>query len=142
MQYLKNLLNALRPQSKQEWIEEYLSKSVDRYDLEARQLELTRKGIYQYDQSQTRRMGNEVQSVQTLSSCSKPQKTRKKTPLHHTSTCTYYKQKSFRSIEIHPIYFILDAYHNRRLHHVVCHDLSCPDGNCRRDINGSQQSIQ
>ncbi len=46
MQYLKNLLNALRPQSKQEWIEEYLSKSVDRYDLEARQLELTRKGIY------------------------------------------------------------------------------------------------
>ena len=46
MQYLKNLLKAIRPQSKQEWIEEYLSKSVDRYDLEARQLELTRKGIY------------------------------------------------------------------------------------------------
>ncbi len=46
MQYLKNLLNAIRPQSKQEWIESYLSQSVDRYDLEARQQELTRKGIY------------------------------------------------------------------------------------------------
>jgi len=46
MQYLKNFLKAIRPQTKQEWIEEYLSKSVDRYDLEARQLELTRKGIY------------------------------------------------------------------------------------------------
>jgi hypothetical protein len=51
MQYLKNLLKAIRPQTKQEWIEEYLSKSVDRYDLEARQLELTSKGIYSYDQS-------------------------------------------------------------------------------------------
>ena len=46
MKYLKNLLKAMRPQTKQEWIEQYLSKSVDRYDLEARQLDLTRKGIF------------------------------------------------------------------------------------------------
>ena len=46
MQLIRTILNAFRVKTKQEWIEEYLSKSVDRYDLEARQLELTRKGIY------------------------------------------------------------------------------------------------
>ena len=46
MQLIKNILKTFKVQTKQEWIEEYLSKSVDRYDLEARQLELTRKGIY------------------------------------------------------------------------------------------------
>ena len=46
MQLIRTILNAFRVQTKQEWIEEYLSKSVDRYDLEARQLELTTKGIY------------------------------------------------------------------------------------------------
>ena len=33
-------------QTRQEYIESYLSKSVDRYDLEIRQRELSRKGIY------------------------------------------------------------------------------------------------
>ena len=46
MEIIKNFLQALKPQTRQEWIEEYLSKSVDRYDLEARQIELTRKGIF------------------------------------------------------------------------------------------------
>tara|TARA_A100001011_G_scaffold89529_1_gene93977 strand:+ start:209 stop:349 length:141 start_codon:yes stop_codon:yes gene_type:complete len=46
MNIIRKILNSFRVQTKQEWIEEYLSKSVDRYDLEARQLELTRKGIY------------------------------------------------------------------------------------------------
>jgi len=46
MQLIKTILKTFKVQTKQEWIEEYLSKSVDRYDLEARQLELTRKGIY------------------------------------------------------------------------------------------------
>jgi len=46
MKYIKQIFDLFRPQSQQEWIESYLSQSVDRYDLEARQRELMRKGIY------------------------------------------------------------------------------------------------
>ena len=46
MNFFRYLIKALQPQTRQQWVENYLSKSVDRYDLEARQRELTRKGIY------------------------------------------------------------------------------------------------
>ena len=46
MKLIKKFLKVIKPQTKQEWIEAYLAQSVDRYDLEARQLELTRKGIF------------------------------------------------------------------------------------------------
>ena len=46
MQYIKQILKLLKPQSKQQWIEQYLAQSVSMYDLEQRQRELTRKGIY------------------------------------------------------------------------------------------------
>jgi len=46
MQYIKQIFDLFRSQSQQEWIEEYLSQSVSMYDLESRQRELTRKGIY------------------------------------------------------------------------------------------------
>jgi len=46
MAFLKQIIDMFRPQSQQEWVESYLSQSVDRYDLEARQRELTKKGIY------------------------------------------------------------------------------------------------
>jgi hypothetical protein len=46
MKFIRCLIKALTPQTRQQWIENYLSQSVDRYDLEARQRELTKKGIY------------------------------------------------------------------------------------------------
>ena len=46
MKYIKQLVDLFRPQSQQEWIEQYLAQSVSLYDLEARQRELMRKGIY------------------------------------------------------------------------------------------------
>ena len=46
MKYIKQIFDLFRPQSQQEWIESYLAKSVSLYDLEARQRELMRKGIY------------------------------------------------------------------------------------------------
>ena len=46
MKYIKQLVDLFRPQSQQEWIEQYLAQSVDIYDLESRQRELARKGIY------------------------------------------------------------------------------------------------
>jgi hypothetical protein len=46
MQYIKQIFDLFRSQSQQEWIEQYLAQSVSMYDLEARQRELTKKGIY------------------------------------------------------------------------------------------------
>jgi hypothetical protein len=46
MKYIKQLLGFFKPQSKRDWVESYLAQSVDIYDLEARQRELARKGIY------------------------------------------------------------------------------------------------
>jgi hypothetical protein len=46
MRYIKQIFELFKPQSQQEWIEQYLAQSVSLYDLEARQRELTRKGIY------------------------------------------------------------------------------------------------
>lgn len=46
MRYIRQIFDFFRPQSQQEWIEQYLAQSVDIYDLEARQRELARKGIY------------------------------------------------------------------------------------------------
>jgi hypothetical protein len=46
MKYIKQIFDLFRPQSQQEWIESYLAQSVSLYDLEARQRELMRKGIY------------------------------------------------------------------------------------------------
>ena len=46
MKIIKQILGMFKGQTRQEYIESYLSKSVDRYDLEARQRELSRKGIY------------------------------------------------------------------------------------------------
>ena len=46
MKYFKKIIDLFRPQSQQEWIEQYLAQSVSLYDLEARQRELMRKGIY------------------------------------------------------------------------------------------------
>lgn len=46
MRYIKQIFDLLKPQSQQEWIESYLSQSASLYDLEARQRELMRKGIY------------------------------------------------------------------------------------------------
>jgi hypothetical protein len=46
MRYIKQLVDLFRPQSQQEWIEQYLSQSASLYDLESRQRELMRKGIY------------------------------------------------------------------------------------------------
>jgi hypothetical protein len=60
MAFLKQIIDMFRPQSQQEWVESYLSQSVDRYDLEARQRELTKKGIYEDDQLRRSTMGNDV----------------------------------------------------------------------------------
>ena len=46
MRYIKQIFELLKPQSQQEWIEQYLSQSASLYDLESRQRELMRKGIY------------------------------------------------------------------------------------------------
>ena len=46
MKYFKQIFDLFKPQSQQEWIEQYLAQSVDIYDLESRQRELMRKGIY------------------------------------------------------------------------------------------------
>jgi len=46
MRYIRQIFDFFRPQSQQEWIEQYLSQSVSLYDLESRQRELMNKGIY------------------------------------------------------------------------------------------------
>jgi len=46
MKTIRAILNWLTPQSKRDWVESYLAQSVDIYDLEARQRELARRGIY------------------------------------------------------------------------------------------------
>jgi len=46
MKTIKTILNWFTPQSQKDWVESYLAQSVDIYDLEARQRELARKGIY------------------------------------------------------------------------------------------------
>jgi len=46
MRTIRTILKWFTPQSKRDWVESYLAQSVDIYDLEARQRELARKGIY------------------------------------------------------------------------------------------------
>ena len=46
MKYIKQIFDFFKPQSQKDWVESYLAQSVDIYDLEARQRELARKGIY------------------------------------------------------------------------------------------------
>jgi len=46
MKTLRAILEWFTPQSKRDRVESYLAQSVDIYDLEARQRELARKGIY------------------------------------------------------------------------------------------------
>ena len=45
MNIISAIINFLKPQSQQEWEENYLAQSVDLFDLERRQRELTKKGI-------------------------------------------------------------------------------------------------
>ena len=44
MNIISAILEFFRPMSQQQWEENYLAKSVDLFDLERRQQELTRKG--------------------------------------------------------------------------------------------------
>jgi hypothetical protein len=46
MKTIKTIMNWFTPQSQKDWVESYLSQSANLYDLEARQRELMRKGIY------------------------------------------------------------------------------------------------
>ena len=46
MKTIRAILDWFTPKSKRDWVESYLAQAVDIYDLEARQRELARKGIY------------------------------------------------------------------------------------------------
>ena len=46
MNIIEALKNFFTPVTRQQWVESYLSKSESLYDLERRQRELSKKGIY------------------------------------------------------------------------------------------------
>jgi len=41
MKYIKQILDFFKPQSQQEWVEQYLAQSESMYDLEARERQLS-----------------------------------------------------------------------------------------------------
>ncbi len=48
MNVISAIVNFFTPQTQRQWEENYLAKSVDLFDLERRQRELTKKGIRLY----------------------------------------------------------------------------------------------
>ena len=46
MRIISTIINFFTPVSNRQWVENYLAKSKSLYDLERRQKELSKKGIY------------------------------------------------------------------------------------------------